>query len=352
MRLASAPAPLGYAAYAACAAGYALAGVLALASSGCRGSGESQGPTPAPLPAEGGSIHVTTKKTLDRTPDAQSHVIKTVFVIVMENNNWSAICQSKAAPFINSLLPRSSWCSHYYDNPVGVHPSEPNYIWMEAGHHLGLVTDADPGPRNVSSADHLTKLMDAAGVNWKAYLEDIEPGVCPIESHGNYGAKHVPFVFFTDVVGDPPSLTSAQCIRHLVPFDQLAPDLSNGTVAQYNFIVPNICNDMHGGAHCPPTDEITQGDTWLSRTVPMILGSKAYKEGGALFITWDESEGGEHPIGMIVLSPFAKGGGFQSETRFYHSSLLRTVQEVFDLTPLLNDAAKQPDLAELFQTFP
>jgi hypothetical protein len=296
------------------------------------------------------AIHVTKRSGADDA--GRPHAIKTVFVILMENNNWSDIYQSSAAPYINSLLPKASWCTQYFDNPLAVHPSEPNYIWIEAGFHLGLVTDRDPGPTNVSSADHLTKLMDAAGVSWKTYAEDAPAGTCPIETRGNYAPKHVPAVFFTDVVGDPPSATSPQCIRHVVPFTSLEKDLSTGAVAQYDFIVPNLCSDMHGGPGCPRTDDITQGDDWLSHAVPMILQSKAYADGGALFITWDESEHGEHPIGMIVLSPDAKGGGYQSTMRYFHSSLLRTVEEVFDLSPLLNDAARQPDLSDLFRSFP
>jgi hypothetical protein len=55
---------------------------------------------------------------------------------------------------------------------------------------------------------------------------------------------------------------------------------------------------------------------------------------------------------MIVLSTLGKGGGYQSETKYFHSSFLRTVQEIFDLSPLLGDAANRPDLADLFRSFP
>jgi len=40
----------------------------------------------------------------------------------------------------------------------------------------------------------------------------------------------------------------------------------------------------------------------------MILKSAAFHNGVVLII-WDESKGGDLPIGMIILSPFAKGGG-------------------------------------------
>ena len=54
---------------------------------------------------------------------------------------------------------------------------------------------------------------------------------------------------------------------------------------------------------------------------------------------------------MIVLSPLAKGKGYQSTIKYYHSSMVRTVEDVFGLTPLLNDAANQPNLSDLFTSF-
>jgi hypothetical protein len=71
-----------------------------------------------------------------------------------------------------------------------------------------------------------------------------------------------------------------------------------------------------------------------------------------LFITWDESEGGEFPIGMIVLSPSAKGHGYHNAITYFHSSLLRTIEEIFNVGPLLRDAANRPDLSDLFNSFP
>jgi len=98
---------------------------------------------------------------------------------------------------------------------------------------------------------------------------------------------------------------------------------------------------------------VRNGDTWLAQAVPPILQSAAYRNGGALFITWDEAEGGgDGPIGLIALSPFAKGGGYVSTAHYTHSSLLRTVQEIFGLTPLLGAAAQAPDLSDLFTQFP
>ena len=109
---------------------------------------------------------------------------------------------------------------------------------------------------------------------------------------------------------------------------------------------------MHNSVGCDTLDEVKNGDTWLSEQVPMILASSAYQQGGVLFITWDEADDDDQPIGMIVLSPLAKGDGYTNSIHYTHSSTLRTVQEIFNITPFLGDAANATDLSDLFTKFP
>jgi hypothetical protein len=106
--------------------------------------------------------------------------------------------------------------------------------------------------------------------------------------------------------------------------------------------------------YCPPlSNQVLQGDSWLADVVPSILGSESYRDNGALFIVWDEGDEdslGAAPIGMILLSPLAKGGGYASTNVYTHSSLLRTWQEIFGVGPLLGDAVNARNLADLFLT--
>ncbi len=282
--------------------------------------------------------------------------VRTVFLIVMENHNWSDIKDNPSAPYINqTLLPMASYAEQYY-NPPGLHPSEPNYVWLEAGTNFSITTDDDPAVNHQSSTQHLVTLLDRAGISWKSYQEDIDGTVCPLTSRGLYAPKHNPMVFFDDVTAtnDP---ASSYCIAHVRPFAELATDLQHSTQARYNFITPNLCHDMHNT--CPPlNDSVQQGDTWLSQQLPPILASQAYQNGGVVFITWDEGEGktesaqSDGPIGLIVLSPDAKGHGYANAIHYTHSSTLRTIQEMFGVTPLLGDAANATNLSDLFQTFP
>jgi hypothetical protein len=275
---------------------------------------------------------------------------KTVFLILMENHNWLDIKHNPSAPYINNtLLPMASYAEQYF-NPPGNHPSEPNYLWLEAGTNFGIYNDADPEANHQSTTQHLVTLLNNAHISWKSYQESISGTVCPLTGNGLYAPKHNPMVFFDDVTNtnDP---NSSYCIAHVRPYTELATDLQRHTQSRYNFITPNLCDDMHDT--CPPfNDPVKQGDTWLAQNLPAILNSQAYKKGGIVFITWDEGIGGDGPIGMIVLSPDAKGGGYSNTIHYTHSSTLRTLEEIFGVTPLLGDAANATDLRDLFKAFP
>jgi hypothetical protein len=91
-----------------------------------------------------------------------------------------------------------------------------------------------------------------------------------------------------------------------------------------------------------------QGDDWLRRELPVIFSSDAYTNNGAVFVVWDEGHKMNSPIGMFVISPLAKGGGYASQVSYTHSSLLRTLQEIYGVEPFLGDAANATSLSDLF----
>src|SRR5262249_29150431 len=75
--------------------------------------------------------------------------------------------------------------------------------------------------------------------------------------------------------------------------------------------------------------------------------SRAYRDNGAVFITWDEgATGSDGPIGMIVLSPLSKVN-YANSIYYTHSSTLRTMQVIFGVRPFLRDAANATDLSDL-----
>ena len=371
---------------------------------------------------------------------AKAQQIKTVFVIAMENHNWTQpvnqftgpiqqIFQNTNAPFINSLVNGTAWAvingsnvhisdqvayATAYHNalatPSGnnphIHPSEPNYLWMEGGTNYGVFNDNDPfattGGTNQDVAEHFSALLTAAGHTWRSYQEDVDleknaggqltdlplpkdlwtvplssfsgnfaPGYVNIFNRStqyNYAAKHNPMLFFTNTNGgDDPSTANPLRLQY-TPLQQLFEDLANDDVAEYNWISPDQYNDMHtalkGGYRGFTGDSanIRQGDDFLSQIIPVIMSSNAYQNHGAIILWWDESEAAfkgdnaddfNHTIGEIIISPRAHanvdGLPYASTINYTHSSDLRTLQEIFHVGPLLGDAVNADDLSDLFK---
>jgi hypothetical protein len=127
----------------------------------------------------------------------------------------------------------------------------------------------------------------------------------------------------------------------------MATALSQGTVAQYNFIAPNVCNDMHGDSSCPGgSDVIATGDSWLATNLPPLI-QYVNANDGVIFLVWDEPEGGSPLIPFLAIGPHVKAG-YASSVAVTHSALVKTVEKIFGL-PILPTVASANDFGDLFQ---
>jgi len=343
---------------------------------------------------------------------AQAQQIGDVFYIAEENHNWTQpatvtginqILGNSAAPFINSLVTpgnpnaaMTSYASNYQNVAPGVHPSEPNYVWQEAGLH-GPLNDADPyanTPNNIVNAPNLSALLQTkfGTAGWKSYQEDINltPGSGSVNHPGansltstvasqnqwnvptssfsgtsasytnpyngshqyNFAVKHDGQLFFTATNGGtataPDTSPSNPEAKFYAPLQQLSTDLTNNTVAKYNWITPDQYNDMHsalntdftynGVTYAAGSDEeqIALGDNFLSKIIPMIEASQAFKNNGEIVIWNDETEGDEtagSTAGItsteIIISPLAKGNAYTNDVLYTHNSDLVTLQNIF-----------------------
>src|ERR1700761_6656640 len=188
---------------------------------------------------------------------AQLSKVKTVWVIMMENHKWIGnnagaqfgdpdIKGNKLAPYINNTLTKISAYANGYYNPPGNHPSQPNYLWIEAGTNFGILSDTQPGqPKNLTTTAHLTHLLDAAGISWHAYAEpDFGSSVfdtCPLD-FSYLDVEHLGPVYFNDI-NDKLNAKSKVCIKHVKPYYDMSTDLADNNVARFNLITPNLCHD-------------------------------------------------------------------------------------------------------------
>ena len=156
-----------------------------------------------------------------------------VFVIVMENEESSAIVGNGAAPYVNGLLSDHGLAARYY---AVSHPSLPNYLALTAGSTFGISSDCTGCFVN---ATNLADQVESSGRSWKAYMESM-PSSCYVGDAYPYMQKHDPFIYYNDI-----RTNATRCAAYVVPFTQLRADLTNGTVPNFAWITPNMCNDMH-----------------------------------------------------------------------------------------------------------
>ena len=325
------------------------------------------------------------KKTAAHPPP-----VRHVFIIMLENEAYTiTFGQNSLAPYLAHDLPKQgALLPNYYG--IG-HYSLDNYIAMISGQAPNPATQNDCEtysefvptsttldangqlsgagcvyPGNVKT---LANQLTAAGLTWKAYMEDMgadpsrESATCGHVAIGaddptrhatpndQYAAKHNPFVYFHSIIDN-----KKYCDAHVVNLSALTNDLTHvDTTPNFTYITPNLCHDGHD-APCKNGEKggLISANEFLRMWVPRILDSPAFKKDGLLIITFDEGTAGdaccgEQPlpggpkpgqfgpgggqIGAVLLSPFIKPGT-TSTVSYNHYSLLRTLEDIFGLKHL------------------
>jgi acid phosphatase len=201
-----------------------------------------------------------------------------------------------------------------------------------------IITNNDSYATPVT-ADNVVRRLIAAGKTWKDYAEDLPSvGYLGYGETGNYASKHNPIIYFSDVRN---YLNQA---RNVVPFTQFATDLANGSLPNYSFVVPNLCNDGHDCG-------LSTADNWLKNKIAPLLANATFRQDGLLIITFDESANddthGGGRIAWVVVSPKAKTG-YTSTTFYQHQSTLRLMLKGLGITSFPGASSSAPDMSEFF----
>lgn len=246
--------------------------------------------------------------------------MKTIFdrilIVIFENELESAVRENE---FMLELESQGVRMSEYY----GVaHPSQPNYIAATSGNTFVTNDDCtDIGETNI------VDLLECGKMSWKAYMEGLpeEKTVC-ISEDNLYFRKHNPFVSYNNVRENPDRLAK------IVNADEFYCDFTAGKLPQFCWYTPNILND----GHTPPS--VQDLANWL-RSFWSDLQSERKQfdqlmNESLVVITFDESvPHADNHIYTTLLGKGVKAGSTQSE-RYNHYSLLRTVEENFNLGTL------------------
>ena len=306
-----------------------------------------------------------------------------VAVLVIENESYASTWGAGSpATYLNSLRSQGAFADQYFATG---HVSLDNYVAMTSGQPDQPLTGSDcetvnlyacsRGQEAMAGGRNIADQLETAGLSWLGYMDsmpspcfhaDASPsgGTDPYQGNstaapaGNYADRHNPFVYYPDILDD-----TARCQAHVLPYTQLASDISHDAVPAFSFITPDTCHDGHdspcaGGG----PGGLASADAWLAQQLPPLL-SYLGSHNGVLLITTDEGAtsdtsgcctggpGGQAGVGGRV-GLLALGNGVTpgsiTHTPYDHASLLRTVEDSFGISEHLNNAGTASPMADLF----
>jgi hypothetical protein len=246
-----------------------------------------------------------------------------VLVVVLENKSEAQVLGSRRAPRFNAIAARYAVLSRY----SGVaHPSLPNYLALVSGSTQGIRSDCTGC---IVSARNLADTLEEAGLSWKAYAEGLpRPGFTGALA-GRYVKRHLPFLYFRDVLADPARR------RNVVPLGRLSRDLAGGSLPAFALVIPDLCHDMHDCA-------VSTGDSWLGRFLSPLLRNPKLAH-SVIFVVTDETSRArvDDPVPALALGPLVvPGSRFSGRTSHY--GLLRTIEDAWSLARLGRSARARP----------
>ncbi|WP_405035413.1 alkaline phosphatase family protein [Ornithinimicrobium sp. LYQ103] len=208
-------------------------------------------------------------------------------------------------------------------------PSLPAYLLITSGSTHGICDNADPEAHMLDGPSIFSSISDA-GRQWRVFAESMDtPCRRSDTSDDRYLVRHTAAPYYTSELD--------RCQRWQVPLGTpdagaLSEAIDAGLPA-FSLVVPDRCNDMHGGAPCTG-ERVAVGDLWLQEWLPRLLAGPDYASGSLLVvITWDEAHSRQgNQIPTLVLHPSLAGTEI-TEPRD-HCSTLRTVTDRLGLDPL------------------
>jgi hypothetical protein len=206
----------------------------------------------------------------------------------------------------------------------------PNYLDIVSGSNQGVTDDNDPSSYSFAGTQTLADQLAAAGISEKAYAENLPAD--PSHDSGLYAVRHVPWEYFP---GTKIALANAST---------MTADLNAANPPDFVWYTPNLTDDEHTGIPVNTmTQQLADGESFLSSFVPSVQATAWYKAGGIIIIQWDEAEGsdtsglnggaGGH-IPTIVVSEALKARPQQDSTPVDTVGVLHSIEVAYGLTYL------------------
>jgi phospholipase C len=246
-----------------------------------------------------------------------------VVIVIEENKAYGQIIGNPDAPYINRLAAAGALFTQSF---AVTHPSQPNYLALFSGSTQGIKNDACP--QQLSGANLASELMKK-GLTFGIYSESM-PATGYTGCFADiylYARKHNPAVNWQGN-NVPPAVN--------MPFNEFPRDYAR--LPTVSMVIPNQVNDMHSGVS---QDElIKRGDTWLKDNLDTYI-EWAMQHNSLFILTWDEDDSSSsNHIPTVFVGPMVTPGRY--DDRVDHYRVLRTLVEMFGLSPLGTTATVQP----------
>jgi acid phosphatase len=280
-----------------------------------------------------------------------------IVIVMLENSTRANVL---ANPYMRALRSKGVFLA----NALGVtHSSQPNYILSIGGDTFGIVDDT-PGyvqwiysnPVDAPPVSSIVDLLEAQGLTWKAYAEDLSPENKPLTTSPPdspppadkfpFARKHVPFLSYPSITSNPDRLA------RIVNAQQFEIDLANGTLPAYSWYTPNLINDGHSlsekeGRHDPTDQDRHVNIDNIARFLHRFLGDDPiakFPPETLICITFDEAYPyhDSYAIYSLLIGDMLPAGTVRLEP-YNHYSQLASVELNFGLGSLWrNDASARP----------
>jgi len=291
------------------------------------------------------SSTVLIRTGLSQAQTAESPIAKAgkhfdqVLIVVLENQNYAAVMKD---PFMRELATKGSSFTKFANL---THPSYPNYLAMIAGSTFN--TDGSDSQKNFPDNSEHRTIADF--LDWRNYAEnypgnDKTPYLGDHPAGSRYARKHVPFLSFAKIHNEGFSKVVSVDTSTGKPFvddiSNFRKNPQNNPLPRYMFYSPNLDDDGHD-PYFRPNVGLKKSSAWLRSFLKdwLAFDEKTWTPSDEkmkrllVVITYDEAEGhGNSNLYTVFLGSMVKSQ--EIPTEYNHYSVLRTIEDNFDLTPL------------------
>lgn len=265
-------------------------------------------PTPTATPAITSTPTPTPTVTSTPTPmpTVTSHPHRPDHTVIVVNEN-KQLQQVLGVGYFTELANDGALMVQSY---ATFHPSQPNYFQFFAGTNLGVTDNTCPASGTPFSANNLGSQLLATNQTFIGYAEDLMvPYQCV---SGNFVARHVPWLFFTNI----PSANSK-------PFTNFPSDYT--TLPDVSIVIPNNIHNSHDAS----TEVAAQ---WLEEEIGPYK-DWAMTHNSLLIVHYDEDDGnGNNLVYTVFVGPMIKKGIYNDPID--HRNILSTVEDLYGLSHL------------------